>query len=136
MKSELFVQRESTAMRPDIIGPPQVDGAEERDNLPVTHGVKVLVGPMSINGQQVRQLVIQELLDERGGVLLNGGPQHGLEPGRIELLLAERLLSGDIQELRDFSAEGILYSLGFFLLSASSRMAACSITANNSSKMS
>jgi hypothetical protein len=31
-----------------------MDGTEQRDYLPVTHGVEMLVGMMAINGQQER----------------------------------------------------------------------------------
>ena len=135
MKSELFVQRETTALRSDVVSPPQVDRTEECDHLSVSHGVKLLLGTVSVHGEQARQLVIQKLLHESGGIFLHGGPQQGLKPCRIKLLFAKNFLLSDLQELRNFSALCHLYRLGFFLLSASSRIAACSIKVNNSSKI-
>jgi hypothetical protein len=136
VETEVFVERIATAPRTDVVGPAQADGTEKRDHLPLAHGMHPLAGPMPVAGQQVWQLVVEELFDEGGGVLLHGGPQQGLEPGRIERLFGADLFPDDVQELRDFPALGRLDRPGFFLLSASPRIADCSIEANSSSKSS
>ncbi len=92
MEPELFVERTAAAPRSDVVGPAQADGTEKRDHLPLAHGVHLLAGPRSVDGQQVWQLLVEELLDEGGRVFLHGGPQQGLEPNRIERLFAADLL--------------------------------------------
>ena len=97
--------------------------------------MQLLLGTMSVNGEQAWKLVIQKLFNKSGGIFLYSGSQHSLEPCRIELLFTQNFLLGDLQELRDFPTLCGLYRRGFFLLSASSRIAACSIKANSSSKI-
>ena len=72
--------------------------------------------------------MIEELLQNTGHILVCGGPEHVLEPDRIERLLGADLLPGNTQEVVDFSAERRLDFLGFFLLCESAFFADLSAT--------
>ena len=58
--------------------------------------------------------MIEECLQDGGGVFLGSGPQRLLKPHRVKALFPGNLIPRGVQELCDFPSKGRLDRLGFF----------------------
>ena len=96
VQAQLLVQRTTPPLRAEVVGAAQLDGTGQGYDLTTPPGMKLLARPQLHRGQQLWQLVVEELLHNGGGVLLGRRPQHRFEPDGVHGPLAGNLLPGPV----------------------------------------